>query len=59
MTLISCCPLPYHIFKFRWALFIRILAGVRTFYYKAKTTSVYQRLQMLKSLYEVFLTYCA
>ena len=51
MTLISFCPLPNYIFTFRWALFMRILAGVRTFYYKAKTTSVYQRLQMLKSLY--------
>ena len=27
------------------------IGRVRTFYYKAKTTSVYQRLQMLKSLY--------
>ena len=51
MTLIDCCPLPNYIFTFKWALFIRILAGVRMFYYKAKSASVYQRLQMPKSLY--------
>ena len=27
MTLISCCPLPNYIFTFKWALFIRIMAG--------------------------------
>ena len=33
------------------ALMLRILAGVHTFYYKAKTSTFYQHLQMLKSLY--------
>ena len=51
MTLISCCPLPNYIFTLKWALFVRKLAGVRTFYYEAKTKSVYQHFQTLKRLY--------
>ena len=42
MTLISFCPLPNYNFTFKWALFVRLLATVRTFYYEAKTTSVYK-----------------
>ena len=50
MTLISFCPLPNYNLTFNWALLVRLLVGVRTFYYEAKTTSVYQRLQMLECL---------
>ena len=45
MILISLCPLPNYIFTFKWASFVRILAGVRTFYYETKTSSVYKCLQ--------------
>ena len=50
MTLISCCPLPNYIFTLRWALFIRILAGVPVrFTMKQKlqaSTSVYKCLKV-------------
>ena len=45
MTLISCCPLPNYILTFKWALFVRILAGVRMFNDEAITTSDYNCLQ--------------
>ena len=52
MTLISWCPLPNYIFTFKWALFIRILTGVRTFYYDAKTSSIYKCLQLSTSFHK-------
>ena len=49
MTLISCCPLQNYILTFKWALFVRILAGVRMFNYEAITTSDYKCLQLSTS----------
>ena len=53
MTLISCCPLPNYILTFKWALFVRILAGVRMFNYEAITTSDYKCLQVSTTVYKL------
>ena len=49
MTLISCCPLPNYILTFKWALLVRILAGVHMFNYEAITASDYKCLQLSTS----------
>ena len=53
MTFISLCPLPNYIFTIKWASFVRILAGVRTFYYETKTSSVYKCLQASTTVYKL------
>ena len=65
MTFVSLCPLPNYIFTFKWASFVRILAGVHTFYYETicvclcmkqkykhlpASTNTCKRLQMYKFL---------
>ena len=54
MTLISCCPLKQYIITFKWALFVRILAGVRMFNYnEAITASNYKCLQASTTVYKL------
>ena len=54
MTLISLYPLPNYIFTFKWALFVSILAGVRTFYYEATRAANCRKIRTVLPLDKIY-----